>query len=124
MQQDETQPNEYPRGRGYGHDYMRGGEVFNGYGYKERDEYQRTRGGEPIDDADVEETDSSTESPRDGLSASEAGQPSPSGANSADAPVPQLEHTYGSAGAQRNSRSLYVTQAQLQQRVYRPHEQA
>lgn len=34
----------YPHGRGYGHDYMRGGEVLGGYGYSERDEYQKTRG--------------------------------------------------------------------------------
>ncbi|HEY0779915.1 MAG TPA: hypothetical protein VGD56_18265 [Gemmatirosa sp.] len=34
----------YPHGRGYGHDYMRGGEVFGGYGYSERDEYERRRG--------------------------------------------------------------------------------
>ncbi|GJG88232.1 hypothetical protein tb265_34130 [Gemmatimonadetes bacterium T265] len=34
----------YPHGRGYGHDYMRGGEVFGGYGYSERDEYARRRG--------------------------------------------------------------------------------
>ncbi len=34
----------YPLGRGYGHDYMRGGEVFGGYGYSERDEYARRRG--------------------------------------------------------------------------------
>ncbi len=36
--------NHYPHGRGYGHDYMRGGEVLGGYGYSERDEYSRTRG--------------------------------------------------------------------------------
>jgi hypothetical protein len=36
--------NEYPHGRGYGHDYMRGGEVFGGYGYSEREEYERNRG--------------------------------------------------------------------------------
>ena len=36
----------YPHGRGYGHDYMRGGEVFGGYGYSERDEYERRRGEE------------------------------------------------------------------------------
>ncbi|MFL5582624.1 MAG: hypothetical protein ACJ8AO_19820 [Gemmatimonadaceae bacterium] len=36
--------NHYPHGRGYGHDYMRGGEVLGGYGYSERDEYTRTRG--------------------------------------------------------------------------------
>ena len=35
---------EYPHGRGYGHDYMRGGEVFGGYGYSERPEYERRRG--------------------------------------------------------------------------------
>ena len=35
---------EYPHGRGYGHDYMRGGEVFGGYGYAERDEYAKRRG--------------------------------------------------------------------------------
>jgi hypothetical protein len=34
----------YPHGRGYGHDYMRGGEVFGGYGYSERPEYARRRG--------------------------------------------------------------------------------
>jgi hypothetical protein len=34
----------YPLGRGYGHDYMRGGEVFGGYGYSDRPEYEKTRG--------------------------------------------------------------------------------
>lgn len=34
----------YPHGRGYGHDYMRGGEVLGGYGYAQRDEYSRARG--------------------------------------------------------------------------------
>jgi hypothetical protein len=34
----------YPHGRGYGHDYMRGGEVLGGYGYAERDEYDKRRG--------------------------------------------------------------------------------
>ncbi len=34
----------YPTGRGYGHDYMRGGEVFGGYGYAERPDYERRRG--------------------------------------------------------------------------------
>jgi hypothetical protein len=45
MQHDQ-QPaeNEYPIGRGYGHDYMRGGEVFGGYGYSARQEYERRRG--------------------------------------------------------------------------------
>jgi hypothetical protein len=34
----------YPHGRGYGHDYMRGGEVLGGYGYAEREEYEKARG--------------------------------------------------------------------------------
>jgi len=46
---------EYPHGRGYGHDYMRGGEVLGGYGYAERQEYEMPRGAltgsEPSDDA-------------------------------------------------------------------------
>jgi hypothetical protein len=43
-QQQEPAENEYPIGRGYGHDYMRGGEVFGGYGYSERQDYERRRG--------------------------------------------------------------------------------
>jgi len=42
----------YPHGRGYGHDYMRGGEVLGGYGYAERDEYSKPRGDLTGDDAD------------------------------------------------------------------------
>ena len=44
--QQQAQPAEasYPIGRGYGHDYMRGGEVFGGYGYADRDDYARRRG--------------------------------------------------------------------------------
>ena len=34
---------QYPHGRGYGHDYMRGGEVLGGYGYAARDEYENPR---------------------------------------------------------------------------------
>jgi hypothetical protein len=51
----------YPHGRGYGHDYMRGGEVLGGYGYSERDEYSKARGelvgGESHDSASGEHTD-------------------------------------------------------------------
>jgi hypothetical protein len=36
--------NAYPTGRGYGNDYMRGGEVFGGYGYSDRPEYEMRRG--------------------------------------------------------------------------------
>jgi hypothetical protein len=43
-EQREPVEKDYPHGRGYGHDYMRGGEVFGGYGYSEREEYGRTRG--------------------------------------------------------------------------------
>ena len=43
-QQDEVQAHPYPTGRGYGHDYMRGGEVLGGYGYAEREEYEKPRG--------------------------------------------------------------------------------
>ena len=35
---------QYPHGRGYGNDYMRGGEVLGGYGYSEREEYSLPRG--------------------------------------------------------------------------------
>src|SRR4051794_26057204 len=51
---------DYPHGRGYGHDYMRGGEVFGGYGYAERDEYSKARGeltGEHSIEASAESTD-------------------------------------------------------------------
>ena len=43
-QYSESPKDAYPHGRGYGHDYMRGGEVLGGYGYSERDEYKKTRG--------------------------------------------------------------------------------
>ena len=43
-QHDRPAENQYPVGRGYGHDYMRGGEVLGGYGYSERPEYARRRG--------------------------------------------------------------------------------
>ncbi len=43
-QEQEPAKDAYPHGRGYGHDYMRGGEVLGGYGYSARDEYERPRG--------------------------------------------------------------------------------
>jgi hypothetical protein len=59
-QADEAALENYPHGRGYGHDYMRGGEVFGGYGYAERDEYAKARGeltGEhPIEESERQET--------------------------------------------------------------------
>jgi hypothetical protein len=48
---------DYPHGRGYGHDYMRGGEVLGGYGYAEREEYEKPRGElEHADDESETET--------------------------------------------------------------------
>ena len=45
MHEEQKPPsNAYPTGRGYGNDYMRGGEVFGGYGYSSRPEYERRRG--------------------------------------------------------------------------------
>jgi len=68
MQHDQ-QPaeNDYPIGRGYGHDYMRGGEVFGGYGYSERQEYERRRG---------EERDAGERRRADDATDGEAGPPS------------------------------------------------
>ena len=43
-EQEKREGTQYPIGRGYGHDYMRGGEVFGGYGYSQRPEYERRRG--------------------------------------------------------------------------------
>ena len=43
-QQNDPANEQYPHGRGYGHDYMRGGEVFGGYGYSTRHEYEVPRG--------------------------------------------------------------------------------
>ena len=60
-QQDDAALANYPHGRGYGHDYMRGGEVLGGYGYAERDEYSKARGelngGESGDSASSENPD-------------------------------------------------------------------
>lgn len=44
MNHDQDAATQYPHGRGYGHDYMRGGEVLGGYGYSEREEYAKRRG--------------------------------------------------------------------------------
>ena len=45
----------YPHGRGYGNDYMRGGEVLGGYGYAERTEYEKRRGDSDSTEAEVAE---------------------------------------------------------------------
>ena len=44
MNHDQETATQYPHGRGYGHDYMRGGEVLGGYGYASREEYAKRRG--------------------------------------------------------------------------------
>jgi hypothetical protein len=44
MHQHDDALEKYPHGRGYGHDYMRGGEVLGGYGYAAREEYEKRRG--------------------------------------------------------------------------------
>lgn len=145
MEQNESKGEQYPCGRGYGHDYMRGGEVFGGYGYQERDAYGRPRGtlglgdaGEgdaaphavPADDGMPSETiapNGAIELPQDeqaghwpvphDLDDDVAARPTDVG-EPTDAPVPQIEHTFGDTGGNRmHSRSYYVTQAQLQQRV-------
>jgi hypothetical protein len=54
---DESLSVDYPHGRGYGHDYMRGGEVLGGYGYAEREEYAKRRGELTGDDEDDGDTD-------------------------------------------------------------------
>jgi hypothetical protein len=59
-QQQEPARDEYPHGRGYGHDYMRGGEVLDGYGYRSRPEYTRRRG--EADEAADDEAGSGSES--------------------------------------------------------------
>ena len=68
-QRDEQSANDhqYPLGRGYGHDYMRGGEVLGGYGYAERDEYSKARG----DLAGNASVGASSLQPTDGQSQSE-----------------------------------------------------
>ena len=124
-QHEDTTPTHYPLGRGYGHDYMRGGEVFGGYGYRDREEYLRTRGGE-VDEEALPLATEVHEFPFDGVphdaprAEHAAGErPMNGAASDGSAPVPQLEHTYGDTGSSyRHSRSYYVTQAQLQQRIY------
>lgn len=50
-QHQEPRNDAYPLGRGHGHDYMRGGEVLGGYGYSDREDYDKPRGeAKPRDD--------------------------------------------------------------------------
>jgi hypothetical protein len=129
MENEDTNPTSYPLGRGYGHDYMRGGEVFGGYGYREREDYARTRGGDITDPADAELGEGAAVAAlREQAGAHAGATEEPDGGAATDQvddapnpPVPHLEQTYGDTGrAWRHSRSYYVTQAQLQQRIYGP----
>ncbi len=58
-QSGDTASMDYPHGRGYGHDYMRGGEVLGGYGYAEREEYQKPRGNQEESKRDSNEASQS-----------------------------------------------------------------
>jgi hypothetical protein len=126
-QHDDSNPTHYPLGRGYGHDYMRGGEVFGGYGYREREDYARTRGGDVVEIPDLDPIAQgsggaaavSESGDTNGLAPQEGAATAP--LNTAASPVPHLEHTFGDSGSSwRHSKSYYVTQAQLQQRLYGP----
>ena len=66
----EASQNDYPRGRGYGHDYMRGGEVLGGYGYSLREEYAKPRG-----ELQHEERHSDETPQADGAGVAENGSP-------------------------------------------------
>src|SRR6185312_14248352 len=125
MEQNDAKENEYPRGRGYGNDYMRGGEVFGGYGYQERDEYVRPRGSSgdadgalPIDGLPLGDGDAFPQDERAGgwdVPQDVAATLHPDGASGDGAAI---EHTFGDTGGNRmHSKSYYVTQAQLQQRI-------
>ena len=127
-QRDEAGRTEYPLGRGYGHDYMRGGEVLGGYGYAAREEYDRPRGanrgehprGPAQDDADDLPQDAAAGAWRDEPGMFEATQTIDGEPPEVDLTQPRIPHLYGGQGVLRHSRSFYVTQAQLQGRIYGP----
>ena len=65
-QQHDPTLEQYPHGRGYGHDYMRGGEIHGGYGYSNRDEYALPLGelaGETTRDARGDDSSQSEQGP-------------------------------------------------------------
>src|SRR6185312_63847 len=124
MEQNDAKENEYPRGRGYGNDYMRGGEVFGGYGYQERDEYVRPRGSSgdadgalPIDGLPLGDGDAFPQDERAGgwdVPQDVAATLHPDGASGDGAaidpsnpPVPQIEHTFGDTGGNRMHSKSY-----------------
>ena len=65
QQQEPVDLTSYPHGRGYGHDYMRGGEVMGGYGYSARPEYELPRG-EVLERQAVEGSTDGESQPSDG----------------------------------------------------------
>ena len=127
-QRDEAGRTEYPLGRGYGHDYMRGGEVLGGYGYAAREEYDRPRGaqhgehprGPAPDDPAHLANDAPAGAWRDEPGMFETTQTIDGDPPEIDPSQPRIPHLYGGQGAVRHSRSFYVTQAQLQGRIYGP----
>src|SRR5918999_5731475 len=117
----------YPHGRGYGHDYMRGGEVLGGYGYAAREEYDRPRGahrGEhpqgPAPEEDDLPQDAAAGAWRDEPGMFEATQAIDGEPPEVDLTQPRIPHLYGGQGGLRHSRRFFVTQAQLQARIYGP----
>ncbi|HEU5185324.1 MAG TPA: BON domain-containing protein [Gemmatimonadaceae bacterium] len=130
-QRDEAGRTEYPLGRGYGHDYMRGGEVLGGYGYAAREEYDRPRGAQhgdhPRGPAPEDPTHTAVDAAAGGWREEpgmfEAAQ-TVENAPEVDPTQPRIPHLYGGQGVLRHSRSFYVTQAQLQGRIYGPRRYA
>ena len=128
-QRDEAGRTEYPLGRGYGHDYMRGGEVFGGYGYAAREEYDRPRGAQHGDHPRGPAPDDPAHLPNDAPAGAwrdepgmfETAQTIDGDPPETDPSQPRIPHLYGGQGVLRHSRSFYVTQAQLQGRIYGPH---
>ena len=127
-QRDEAGRTEYPLGRGYGHDYMRGGEVLGGYGYAAREEYDRPRGAQHGDHPRGPAPDDPAHLPNDAPAGAWRDEPgmfertplSEGAAPEVDLSQPRIPHLYGGQGVLRHSRSFYVTQAQLQGRIYGP----
>jgi hypothetical protein len=121
QEHDEAGRYDYPLGRGYGHDYMRGGEVLGGYGYSEREEYERPRGetGNGVAPAEAASGSAPASAPRDEFAG--GGTEPPLIPTDETPQVKPLRHVYGSTGQRYHSRSFYVTQAQVMGRLYGPH---
>jgi hypothetical protein len=125
MQEHDAGRYDYPLGRGYGHDYMRGGEVLGGYGYSEREEYERPRGetGEFPATNGGETAAGPRAMPPEDVRAGEGGEPSLLATDETPT-IKSLRHVYGTTGQRHHSRSFYVTQAQVLGRIYGPQRYA